>query len=241
MTSDASMDAVLPGFIHQFNKHWSADQDVLVAGFSKPSFRLPKNFGFYSIGDFGQYPADRWSDALKKVIDNVAEDVFMLLLDDYWLVRDVDRLGVTIMADYMRQFTNVIKFDATRDRLYSDPGRYFYDYNTYGSAGHLDIIKSPAGTPYHLSLWGGLWRGEHMLKVLIPNETAQQIELEGTRRLSAFGDDLLVLGTRQGPVFHGNILQSSKEGPVFQDGGWKINNMGELEENGLLDKLKELA
>jgi hypothetical protein len=46
----------------------------------------------------------------------------------------------------------------------------------------------------------GLWRKKHLLKVLIPNETPWQLELEGTPRLGNLKESLIVLGTNAWPV-----------------------------------------
>lgn len=222
-TSDASL-RVLPGFAHLFNLFWSQEQPVLICGFTEPSFSLPGNFSFYSIGAFKDYPINRWSDAIYKMLDEVAEDRFVLLLDDYWLIRKVDLEGVRIAYDYLGQFQNVLKFDLCRERLWNDPGGYTHEANTYDHAGHLDLIKSRPNSPYHMSLWGGLWRRDLLRVILRPGETAQETEIRGTTRLSMLGDDLLVLGSRQAPVLHGNILMSRNQGhAAFADTGWQIN------------------
>lgn len=206
MTSDSSSH-VLPGFAHQWLKYFQPDYDyeVMVCGFTKPE---KYHFKWYSIGDYADYPVSRWSDALINVLDNIADEVFILLLDDYYPVRQIDTYAVKMCYDYCQQFSYVIKFDLTTDRLFSDGGGKFnFGYNTYNTLGYLDLIKSSPGSPYHLSLWGGLWRRDLLKRVLIPGETAQQIELNGTSRLSQFGDEMLVLGTRQAPMRHANIVQ----------------------------------
>lgn len=205
MTSD-NKDNILKGFLHQWHKYFNADCEMVICGFTRPSFSFVQEF--YSIGKFEDYPPHKWSDALKKVLDNVADDVFMLLLDDYFLIRQTDTRGVKIIYDYMHQFENVIKFDLTSDRLNADPGRYAYNYNGYNVAGHLDLIKSDHGSQYHMSLWGGMWRKDLLMQILVPDETAQQIELNGTHRLAQYGDELLVLGTRQSPLKHANVIQN---------------------------------
>lgn len=221
-TSDKSLN-VLKGFAHLFNKYWGESQPVTIAGFTPPDFDLPPNFNFTSVGKFADYPADKWSDYFRVVLKDIAEDVFLLLLDDYWITRKVDVRGMRMMYDYMHQFQNVIKFDVTRDRLYSDTGRYLFDYHTYAHLGYLDLIKSPPGSQYHMSLWGGLWRRDLLLDFIPTGKTAQQIELEGTPMLSQMGDEVLVLGSRQAPLLHGNILQSGHpDKAVFADGGWQI-------------------
>lgn len=218
---------LLKGFFHQWGRHynWENNDKILICGFSKPDF-LPLddevNFYsdkifFYSAGSPDAYPPSRWSDKLIKILDEVAEEVFLLLLEDYWLIRPADTQAIRMMYDYCHQFQNVIKFDVTTDRLFANGGgQYLYGYNTYETLGYLDLIKSDFSSPYHLSLWGGIWRRDLLRRFLVPGETAQQIELNGTHRLAQVGDELLVLGARQAPMKHAN---------VFQRGGWNDDPM----------------
>lgn len=217
VTSD-KYSHLLRGFFHQWAKHygWPIGDRLFVCGFTEPDF-MPPNGYFYSAGDPTHYPPGRWSDQLIKILDEVAEEVFLLLLEDYWLVRPVDTQAIRMMYDYCFQFQNVVKFDVTTDRLFAEGGgKYLYGYNTYETLGYLDLIKSDFGSPYHLSLWGGLWRRDLLRRFLMPGETAQQTELNGTHRLAQVGDELLVLGARQAPMRHAN---------VFQRGGWNDDPM----------------
>lgn len=237
MTSDKSQDAMLPGFAHLFNKYWYKYQPVTVCGFTKPNLTLPKNFAYVSLGNFSDYPAQRWSNALLQVLDRVAEEHFILMLDDYWLFRHVDIPGVGILYDYMRQFRYVLKTDLCLDRMGADWGRYIQGFNTYGVAGHLDLIHSPAGSNYQMSLWGGMWNRDLMRQFIVPYETAQQIELNGTHRVNAAGNNVVVLGTRQAPVIHGNMLQSGRPGEIVKEiGGWRLqpHDEEELKSRGML-------
>lgn len=208
MTSDRPPNP-LRGYIYFWEKYHNFPGQVnVVCGFTKPDFPMPDNFRFVSMGKQEDFPPTRWSERLHAVLADIADDVFMLMLDDYWITRRSDAVGTRMIYDYMHQFKNVIKFDLTTDRLYADGGgRYLYGYNQYDTLGYLDLIKSVPGTPYHLSLWGGMWRKELLDQFLIPGETAQQIELSGTQRLSLVGDEMLVLGTRQSPLRHINAIQ----------------------------------
>lgn len=205
MTSDNQYHCLKP-FFHQWGKYYPAPVEFVICGFSPVD-----DDRFYSIGQFEDYPPAKWSDALIKVLDNVANEVFLLMLGDYWLSRVADANAITMCYHYMRQFEYVIKFDLTTDRLFADGGgKYLFGYNTYNTLGYLDLIKSDPGSPYHMSLWGGLWRRDLLRRVLTPGETAQQIELNGTHRLSQFGNEMLVLGTRQGPLKHANVIQAGQ-------------------------------
>lgn len=163
----------------------------------------------YIIGRQEDYPAHRWSDAFIRVLDNVAEKTFIFMLEDYLLVRDVDNLGVQHLYDYVADREYVLKADLTNDRMWCGGGnRYLYGYNTYGHCGHLDLIRSFVGSDYQMSLWGGVFNRDAIRKFVVPGETAQQLELNGTHRVNSVGDSVLVLGTRQSPFKHANIIQA---------------------------------
>jgi hypothetical protein len=197
--------------------------NVVVCGFKPVDYYCKSLTSFYSMGNQADWPASRWSEKMTRILDEVAEEQFILMLEDYWLVRAVDVQGVKMLFDYADQFQNVLKIDLGTDRLYINGGSDFlFGANTYDNVGYLDLIKSPVGTPYQMSLWGGIWNREQMKKVLIPDETPQDIEIAGTRRVT---DDQLVLGTRQAPLLHGNIYQSRNHGkPVYEDANWAIKS-----------------
>lgn len=207
MTSDNQYHC-LAAYCHQFEKYYGmAQAQTVFCGYSPFSIDYP-NCQFYSIGKYEDYPPHRWSDALIKVLNNVADEVFILMLGDYWLVRPADTNATRMIYDYMLQFKYVLKFDLTTERLFAEGGgKYLFGYHTYDTLGYLDLIKSNPGSPYHLSLWGGIWRRDLLKEFIVFGETAQQIELNGTYRLSQRGDDILVLGTRQSPMRHANVIQ----------------------------------
>lgn len=194
-TSDKYLHALRP-FAWLFQKYWHPEQPVTICGFTPPTFALPPNFTFHSIGAFRDYPVTRWSDAVIKVLDAVADDVFTLMLEDYWLTRPVNREAVRMADDYMRQFAFVLKFDLCADRLYAA------GMQDYGTCGYLDLVKSDPASQYHMSLMTGIWRRDLLRKVLIPGETPWQVELEGTPRVRHLAPDVIVLGSRQWPVRH---------------------------------------
>lgn len=195
MTSDGYLNA-LKAFSWLCNKYWKPNPEVVVVGYRSPDFELPSNFSFVSLGNQKDYPMSRWSDGLIKLLNQIDDSHFVLMLEDYWISRHVDAEAVQILYDYARQFTYTVRIDLTGDRLYA--GNADLDY---GHVNRLDLVKSMPGSPYHLSLMTGIWNRELLLKVLIPNESPWDIEISGTTRLS-HAQDMLVLGTRQWPVRH---------------------------------------
>lgn len=223
VTSEKYYHCLSP-FMYLWDKHAGvpfSPFEIVICGFSKPTYHLAIQTEFYSLGDQNDWPVSRWSEKLMMILDEVADKQFVLMLEDYWLIRAVDIAAIIMLSDYAKQFENVLKIDLGMDRLYINGGSNFlYGANTYDNVGYLDLVKSPPGTPYQMSLWGGIWNREQLKRVLVPGETPQDIEIAGTSRVT---DDQLVLGTRQAPLLHGNIYQSRNKGePVYEDAHWAI-------------------
>lgn len=228
-TSDKYLPALRP-FMYLFNKYWSKEQEVLVAGFSNPRFALPNNFTFLSIGKQRDYPFKKWSDALIHLLKHhgVNDEAFILMLEDYWLTRHVNLRAVEMLYDYAVQFKYTLKIDLTGDRLYARGAD-----RSYGVVNYLDLVKSMPGSPYHMSLMCGVWRRDNLLKALKPGESPHDIELHGTTRVSHL-QELLVLGTRQWPVRHTLGLRGGDHSTLKLD-ELQERDINELREKGYFE------
>lgn len=194
MTSDKYMPAIKV-FAYLLNKYWQPTPRVIVSGFSKPTFDLPDNFTFFSAGNQVNFPFDKWSDALYITLAEAMQDeVFILMLEDYWLIRQCNAQAVQLCVDYARSNADTLKVDLCTDRLYA----WGADLN-YGYYDYLDLIKSSPDSPYQMSLMPGVWRNDNLLGVLVPNESPHTLEMEGTSRLAGL-PTLNVIGTRQFPL-----------------------------------------
>lgn len=209
LTSDKTMHA-LPAFAYQFNKYWSPEQKVIIGGFTPPIFDLPSNFSFLSLGAFKDYPVGKWSNALIAFLEQLSDDRILWMMDDFWLVRPVDREAVQMMYDYMTVDTRIARFDLTADRLYAS--------NVYDvvSLGRMDIIACHQPVAYSFSFQAAIWRKELLLKYLLPDEQPWQVEMEGTERMNK--DHAVVFGTRQFPV---RYLIAIQQGRLTLDGGYQ--------------------
>lgn len=192
-TSDKYIKAVLP-FAWLLKKYWPDHPDVVVGGFSEPNFDMPKGFSFISIGEMKDYPIDRWSDAIFKFFSMVEDEVIIFMLEDMWITKPVKQTIVNMAYDYMKQFKYVARLDLTGDRLHNGGAKF------YGKLGNVDLIWSDPDGQYHLSTMPAFWRKEHLMSVMIPNETPWQLELDGTPRLGALKDHVIVLGTNAWPI-----------------------------------------
>jgi hypothetical protein len=80
---------------------------------------------------------------------------------------------------------------------------------------NLDVIES-GDSQYQISLQAGIWNIDNLLKILIPNETPWEVELNGTERLKSY-PDLKVYGTRQWPMKYQIVVD---KGEFKRDGSW---------------------
>ena len=106
-----------------------------------------------------------------------------------------------MLRDYMIQFQYVVRMDLTADRDKSGKA------TDYGKCGYIDLIFSDPDSQYHMSLMAAIWRKQHLLRIVVPNETPWDLELRGTTRLAALRDEIVVLGTKNHPLRHTLVLR----------------------------------
>ncbi len=207
-TSDRS-DWTLQPFAHLFNTYWKINQEVDVACESMPKFNLPKNFRLrpINLGENG-WPKDQWSDGLIKYLNAISEQFVIIMLDDYWINRGVDRAAVKAIFEYMSKYRSILRIDLTGDRFYANGPKYPLDNPVHDTHAHLDFFNRP-NSEYQMSLMPGMWNKKKLLEILEPNWDPWQVELEGTHKVNK--TDMVVLGTRQWPVRITNALRNEQD------------------------------
>ncbi len=209
ITSDKTSWALRPQ-AHLIRWYWSQHPPITVGGYTPPPFEVPDGFRFYVIGDFKDYPVGKWSDGLIRFLWSVDDDLVLLLMDDYWLFRDVDNAALIHIAQYMTTHHEVARFCVCTDRLGA------HGITDYARLGHLDVIKSDPQSPYHFSFQASMWRKDALLMCLRHGETPWDAETRGDERLRDL--EALVLGTRQAPMRYTIAIQKGKFTP---DGGYQ--------------------
>jgi hypothetical protein len=177
-------------------------QPVIVLTDVRPTFSLPPNFTIRSPSDDLPTTKDQWSDLLIHFLEGYfkGESHFVLMLEDYWLVRTVDHKGVSTLGDFARANPEIARIDLTADRMFSGQAVYA------GYYGHYDLVETPAPSDYQLSLQAGIWNREHFLTILESGWSSWQTELSGT---TVMNDNpyMKVFGTKQTPVRYINALK----------------------------------
>ncbi len=210
-TSD-SRDWLLKGFAHQWQKYapifWPT---VDVYGFSQPSFPLASCLRFNSLGAFRDYPIEAWSNAVMSALRSMKEPFVMLLLEDYWLIRDVNELAIEYAMMIMRKRKQFVRFDITTDRMYETSSKDIF------SVGNIDIIQGAPDAAYNFSYQASIWNREKLLDLMVEGETPWQSEINGNARLAESGG--IVLGTRQWPM---KYLVVVNKGQFDKTGNWMV-------------------
>lgn len=217
-------------------KYWPVNPIVIV-GFKAPDYHLPERATFHSLGDFKDYPIDRYSDQLRDAMQFIEGDTFVFMLDDYWPIRQVDVAGVEYCNEVASYTPNVLRVDLTADRLGSFYPSHPRDLPVYGRCGHIDLLQDDPQRDYHMSLMPAVWRKDNWLKVLKTGWSPWKVELEGTPHVRDNYPDLIVLGTFQCPVLITLGRRSGNANEVVTDGingGLPLADRDWLKKEGLL-------
>jgi len=226
-TCDRYVNRALRPFAYLFERYWSPAQPVVVIGFQPPPYELPGNFRFYSAGtDTGQ---KSWSTALIRALQALKHELFILLLDDYWLNRPIHVGGVASLAEYVRLHPDVLRLDLTTDRLYNGKMFGVEDWGRYS------IVETPAGSEYQMSLQAGIWRRSLMLQVLEPEKSPWEVELQTSppaemRVVGTRGEP----GTNHAPVVYANVFQGGSPDTLLNLGELAAADVAELDARGWL-------
>ena len=86
-TSDKYLHILKP-FSYLFNKFWSDKQKVYILGYELPSFDLPDNFEFISMGE--QKGIKYWSSDLHKFFSSIDDEYFIYSMEDHFILDYVD-------------------------------------------------------------------------------------------------------------------------------------------------------
>lgn len=183
---------------------------VVVGGYTPPAFRLLPGWEFERIGAFENYPVERWSDGVIRFLSGLRDELVIVMLDDYWLLRAVDVRAVAAIELYMLDNRDVARFDLTLDRANNAAAK------PAGYLEHLDLVESTPDIPYHFSFQAAVWRREMLLSLLSMNESPWEAEIRCNGRLINAGWS--VLGTRQGPM---RYLIGVQQGNLALDGGYQ--------------------
>lgn len=151
------------GFVYMFNKHWSSSAGVTVFGYSIPSFDLPDNFKFISVGKQERYGKD-WTSALIPFFKQLSDKYFILLLDDFYILN----INKSLLYEAEKHMAEGIeKIHLTN--FNGCTGIFEKEKNV-----NFNVLKQDY--KYRLSLQPSFIRRDYFLKYLKPRKTIWQYE-----------------------------------------------------------------
>lgn len=198
----------LPAFSHQWDKY--ARLDFEFAGYTDPGIKMTHGHPFHSIGNFADYPFERWSDGVIKFLGSIHDDLILWMMEDFWLLRKANNTAIYDLEKYMLLHPDIARMDLSADRANNR------DIRDIGYLGCLDLVESTPEIVYHFSFQAGIWRRKMLLDCMVGGETPWQAEINGSHRLADLG--YRVLGTRQRPL---RYLIAVQQGIVTFDGGYQ--------------------
>lgn len=204
----------LKGFVYMFNKHWSSDAEITVLGYSSPSFDLPDNFKFISVGEQKKY-GDDWTSALIHFFKQLPDEYFVLLLDDFYILN----VNKSLLHEAEKHMAKGIE----KIRLTCD------DRPGYGKDINFNISKQDAG--YRLSLQPSFIRRDYFLKYLIPGKTIWEYE---TNHDAAKNNGAQILVPKQNIIFYSNFVHKGEIKDFEQISRIKKEDLDVIKQFGLL-------
>lgn len=203
---------LLPGFCNQWAKYGDGIP-VKIAGFTPPDMDLPDGFEFISIGNFEDYPANRWTNAVRLFLQNHVKGNFLLMLEDYWLTRPINT-RLLRMAEKLMGTMPIARFDVTTDVMYHE-GHF-----EIGSVGCYDLVElNLLDSEYTFSLQAGIFNREVFLNCIPDDLSPWDVELTYNEAVRKYliKRGLKVYGFRQWPVRYQIMVRA---GMLEKYGDW---------------------
>ena len=198
-TSDNYLHVLKP-FSYLFNKFWSDKQKVFILGYESPSFDLPNNFEFISMGE--QKGIQYWANDLHKFFSSIDDEHFIYSMEDHFILDYVD----------------IKLFERLKKYLNDDVGRISLatqlankQHTIIETVGDVNIVESDPSIQYRLCTQWSIWNKDFMLQYLKPNMSAWDFELQGFRE--PMNDGYRIIGLENGQVVnHGDASRAGGNG-----------------------------
>lgn len=163
----------LPGFMYLFNRHFQTDTRIDIVGYDRTPLLLKSNYRWHSLGNQADYT---WSAGLYRYVATVIPDEghILIMLEDYWLSKDVDMERFQHACDLMIGEPAIGKIDLSGDR-HKVKHTHSLQYPGY-------ILSDPTSA-WQTSTQAAIWRTDFLAQYLASHENAWSFEKRGTKRV----------------------------------------------------------
>jgi hypothetical protein len=116
---------------------------------------------------------ENWSDSARTFLSQVDASYVLAVMEDYFLLEMIDTNRIQKLVEYTK------KNSLGCLRLFASPQA---DYEIELSLEGENIGEIAIGAPYRVSLQAGIWCKKTLHDLIIPGETAWDLEITGSRR-----------------------------------------------------------
>jgi hypothetical protein len=213
-------------FFFFIKKHWPGfDMPVILntetRSFTYEGFDI-KTFSLYAKGE-----AVPWGKRMLDHLDRVETDYILLMLEDYFLRRDVDEDKLARLIDLLEENKDISTLNLVHAPIRLDKRHRLGDF-----------LLRPRRGQYRFACTG-LWRVSHLKEYILPHESPWQWEVDGNYRSAFTKNRFYMLAEDAEPYLDYGF---SYDWMGIKNGKWVIEDVGPLfEENGLKVDYDELG
>ncbi len=226
MTANQSMGA-LQASSYLLNKFWPVRPEVNVLGYDEPTFDLPDNYNFISLGK--QRGLKYWSDDMIDFFSQCDDDLFYLTFEDAFIIRTIDEELLQYCYDFCLNNLdeNLLRFNLSAD-LQTRPHHVVESYDNF------DLIEADQSAIFRLSLNHSIWNRKGLLSKLVRGETPHFFE--NPKKSNSKFDGLGVYGFKKRyPLIYSEGYRRGKKVPnpfdnlLYPHGGISKLNSEDIE------------
>jgi hypothetical protein len=213
-------------FFFFIKKHWPGFNMPVILNTETKSFTYEgfdiKTFSLYAEGQ--NVP---WGKRMLDHLDKVETDYILLMLEDYFIRRDVDEQKLSRLIDLFEENEDISTFNLVYAPISCVKNKQLGDFMLRPRKGNYKFACT------------GLWRVSHLKEYILPHENPWQWEVEGNYR-SAFTKNRFYMLKKDAESYLDYGFNYDWMG--IRKGRWVIDDVGPLfEENGLEVDFEELG
>tara|TARA_Y100000592_G_scaffold30536_2_gene48619 strand:+ start:24128 stop:25903 length:1776 start_codon:yes stop_codon:yes gene_type:complete len=179
---------ILKIYSHLFKKFWGDEQPVVVLGFGKPDFELPKNFTFVSLAEKQEGGASKWTRYLYNYFSSIEDEHVIFTLEDFFPIQKPNIEVLNSLYSFAKKH-DIGRCDITWDSYVNifDKNNIATRSKSYKVLAKNDdfvILDIPKNAPYRISTQPSIWQRQYLLNFLNNDWSPWDFEIRGTHESS---------------------------------------------------------
>ena len=174
-------------FFHIFY-HFIPYQELRILGYDKPSYELPDNCKFISMGEQGD--VSEWSTDLRKYFVTSNDEYFIYGTEDVFFYESPQIDYINYLLEKMKESGSIGRTQLTDGAEENDctlETSHHYKVElveniTTKPWGDFKLFKQDWGSNYTINTQLSLWNKDYFLKYMIDGMTPWQFEIDGSKR-----------------------------------------------------------